>query len=162
MTKYLTAVSAVALLAGSAMAADSASTRVFADVTGTCTITSQSDQIDLTNTAPDTWENGEFTYQCNFVGSPTLTFTSANGGMINPDNGTDNVDYGIYLNDVDYGNTPSTSLKASESQGGYVFNNITTTTMANTDVSPIFKVGPLDSFDVAGTYEDVLTIDIAP
>jgi hypothetical protein len=151
------------MLSGAALAADSESTRIFAEVDNVCTITTQSDEIDLTNTAPDQWAPGEFTYQCNFVGSPTLTFASLNGGLLNPSNGTDLVDYGIYLNDAPAAQSPSGSLLASNSTGGgFSYSNITATTLPNQDVSPFFQVGPLDSFDVAGVYEDVLTISIAP
>lgn len=168
MRTFLTAAASAALLSGAALAADSAQTEVFADIEEVCTITTQSAQIDLTNAAPDTSVAGTFTYQCNFVGSPLLTFTSANGAMVNTENGGDTVEYGIYLNDAAPGGPPSTWLSSGDAQTGVSygpggdFGNITTTTLPNTDVSPFFAVGPLESFDVAGYYTDVLTITIAP
>jgi opacity protein-like surface antigen len=168
MKKLLMMTASAALLSGAALAASqSESTEVFANVTPTCEIISQEAAIDLTAVAPDTWSpDADFTYQCNFVGSPTLAFSSQNSGLVNPSNGTDYVDYGVYLNDVDYGNTPSTSQKASDLPKSYGpggdFGSITATLAPNTPVSPIFKVGPLGAFTVAGTYQDFLTITISP
>lgn len=161
MKRYL--VAAAALLAGPALAADSDSTRVFADIGAECVINAQSAEIDVSNAAPNTWVNGVFAYQCNFIGSPTLTFTSLNGALVNPDNGGDSVDYGIYLNDAPVSGTPSSALLASTATGGgVVFNNITTTLAANQEVTPFFAVGPVAALTVAGTYEDVLSIEISP
>lgn len=162
--KILGISTAAALLVGvSSAAEDGGSTYVFAFVDTHCIITNQSDEIDLTNTVPNTWAVGDFAYQCNFVGSPTLTFISANGGLINTANGGDEVDYGIYLNDTPAAQSPSGALRASNATGaGFSFGNITTTTVPNQDVTPFFQVGPLGPFAVAGLYEDVLTIEIAP
>lgn len=152
---------ALALIgAGSALAADSASVQITATQAQSCTINDggTSTALDL-GTTVDAPIAGTFSYQCNFVGSPTLTFTSASGGVTD---GSYTYDYGIYLNDTAPASPPSGWLQASAAQSGAVYNNITTTTAPNSAVTPYFSVGLSEAIDVAGSYADTLTIDIAP
>ena len=150
---------ALALIGAGAAMADSASVQITASQEETCTINaaSTSDSIELG--AVDEAVAGVFEYQCNFVGAPTLTFTSTNGGVTN---GSDTADYGIYLNDTAPSSAPSTWLQASAATGGVVFNNITATTAANTNTPTNFSVGLTEALPVAGDYSDTLTIDLVP
>jgi hypothetical protein len=152
---------AVALMgAGTALAADSASVQITATQAQSCTINDggTSSALDL-GTTVDAPIAGTFSYQCNFVGSPTLTFTSLSGGVTDA---TNTYDYGIYLNDAAPASPPSAWLQASASTGGVPFTGITSTTAPNTAVTPFFSVGLSEAIDVAGSYSDTLTIDIAP
>lgn len=161
MRKLLLSSAALALVgAGSALAADSASVQITATQAQSCTINDggTSSALDL-GTTVDAPIAGTFSYQCNFVGAPTLTFTSTSGGVTD---GSNTYDYGIYLNDAAPGSPPSTWLQASASTSGFPFTGITTTTAPNTAVTPYFSVGLSEEITVAGSYADTLTIDIAP
>jgi hypothetical protein len=151
---------ALALIGAGAAMADTASVEITATQEETCTINASSTSSSIALGAVDEAVAGVFEYQCNFVGSPTLTFTSTNGGV---SNGTDIADYGIYLNDTAPSSAPSTWLQASAATGsGAVYNNITSTTAANTNTPTNFSVGLTEALPVAGDYSDTLTIDLVP
>lgn len=167
MKTLMTAAVVTALLAGAALAAsDSGQTYIFASVPKACLITDQSSSINLTGKAVGQWTSGTFSYQCNFTGnSQVLTFQSTNGGIFNPDNGTDLVDYGIYLNDApnSFAVSDPAVLLASEAKPGPVpFFQIVDTTAANTNETAFFEVALAAPLTVAGTYSDTLAITIAP
>jgi len=159
MRRILLASAAVAFAgAGSALAGGSASIEINADNPQNCVVVASSATITLG--AFDTGVPGTFQYQCNFVGQPTLTFTSANGGVVTAENGGGSATYGIYLNDAAPGGPPSTWLQSNTTPQSYP--NITTSTPANTVISPVFQVGLTGALPVAGHYSDTLTIDIVP
>ena len=156
---FSTVAAVAALTSTSAFAAGSAQVAVNANLAKECKITASSSAITLTNDkAPVA---GNFEYSCNFVGSPTLTFKSANGGVKTDDNGGATADYGIYLNDTAYSNDTSNWLRASQAIGQN-YDGITTTVTANTPVAPKFAVALVDTLTIAGTYSDTLTITVAP
>ncbi len=166
MRRILLGAAAVLLSAGPALA-----TAVDADVTITselapdCHIVTYDDTIDLTTAAVNAWVYANFTYQCNYTGTPTLTFTSEHGGMLNDDDVVpDLIDYAIYLNNADGLASPASALQASNATGGTTYPPpiITTTVGPNTDKTPIFKVAKRSPGLIAGVYEDTLTIAIAP
>jgi len=162
MRKHLLVTTGLVLVgAGAALAADSASVQITATQLDSCQITSVSSSLDL-GSVVDTPVVGDFQYQCTFVGSPSLTFTSLNGGVHTDVAGGHTADYGIWLNDAAPGGPPSTWLQASAATGGATFGDITTTVAANTTVAPNFQVGLTQALPVGGTYVDTLTIDIAP
>jgi spore coat protein U-like protein len=162
MRKYLLITTGLALIgAGAALAADSGSVQITATQQDSCQIDSMSSSLDLGNVV-DTPVVGDFQYRCTFVGSPQLTFTSANGGVETSSNGGATADYGIYLNDAAPSSPPSTWLQASAATGGVTYTNITTTVAPNTTVAPSFQVGLTQPLTVSGTYTDTLTVDIAP
>jgi hypothetical protein len=158
MRTLVTSCAVLALIgAGSAMA-DSTSVEITATQEETCQINAgTSTTIALGDV--DEPIAGTFEYECNFVGSPHLTFTSANGGVTN---GSDVADYGIYLNDVAPASPPSAWLQASASTSGAEFDGITSTTAANTNTTTNFSVGLTEPLPVAGDYSDTLTIDLVP
>jgi len=164
MRTFLLAAAAVALTgASTALAAGpDANIALSAENPRECHITSYDSAIALTP-AVDTYVSGNFQYQCNFVGSPTLTFSSANGGLVN---GTYKSDYGIYLNDAAVSGVPSSWQQASTTPKSYGdggdYGAITGTTAPNTVTTPNFAVGLSQPLEVAGTYTDTLTISIAP
>jgi len=162
MRKLLLATSALALLgAGSALAAGSSQTQITATSQQTCQINAQSAVLDL-GSVVDVPVAGSFVYQCNFVGAPQFTFTSANGGVKTSENNGGLANYGIYLNDTAPSTAPSAWLQASATTGGAAFTGISTTTAPNAPVSPSFSVGLSQALPVAGAYSDTLTIAIAP
>lgn len=157
MRRILLATTAFAFSAGMAMAADSANVEITAENPAACEIVTASSSLNL-GTVVETYVPGDFTYQCNFVGSPTLTFTSLNGGVVN---GAYSSDYGIYLNDAPASGTPSVDwLQASGTPAVYF--GITSTVAPNTPTSPSFAVALTEPLEVAGLYSDTLTISIAP
>jgi hypothetical protein len=157
----LSTVAAIAAMTStSAFAAGSADVAINASLAPKCTISASSSALTLTSDkAPVA---GTFEYSCNFVGSPTMTFTSLNGGVATTENGTAKADYGIYLNDTAYTGDTSSWLKASQAATTQTYNGITTTVTPNTTVTPSFAVALLDTLTVAGTYSDTLTITVAP
>jgi len=157
--------STVALLAvgaaSSAFAADSAPIAISAELAQSCTINSgTSTNVVLDASAPSDGVPGTFNYQCNFTGSPTLKFTSANKGAQSTGPDATLVGYGIYLNDTPPSTPASSWQQASATPASYT--GITTTISPNTQVSPSFRLGLDAPLVVAGTYTDTLTIDIAP
>jgi spore coat protein U-like protein len=159
MRKFLSVATVLAAITASpALAADTASTQIDASLAPSCDITSQSSNLTLG--AVDEVVPGVFTYSCNFIGSPTLTFTSANGGVTTAENGGAQADYGVYLNDAAPSGAPSSWLQASATPQSYT--GITQSLAPNSSVSPSFAVGLSEALVVAGTYSDTLTITIAP
>ncbi len=124
-----------------------------------------SSNIDLSGTAVNVGVEGDFVYKCNFVGGNTIVnIKSANGGLLN---GSDLVNYGIFLNDQ----TPAALgapnpldwFRASNATGGGVpFPNIVVPAAANSAQTPHFLVGLRAPLTVAGTYTDTLTFTISP
>jgi len=154
--------STVALLAvgaaSSAFAADSAPIAISATLAQACKIdTGTTTSVVLL--ADGSVSNPTFTYECNFTGSPTLNFTSANKGVQSSGEGGLQP-YGIYLNDNPVTGTPSTWQQASATPQSYT--GITTTSAPNTPKSPNFALGLDSPLTVAGVYTDTLTIDITP
>jgi spore coat protein U-like protein len=149
------------LSSGGAMAAGSAAVLITATQPQLCQVNSFSPSLDLGN-AVNVPIVGSFVYQCNFTGSPTMKFTSLNGGVHTASDGGHTADYGIYLNDAAPSSAPSTWLQASTATGGVTYNGITSSTTAGTPVSPSFQVGLTQTLPVAGSYADTMTIDIAP
>jgi hypothetical protein len=149
----------LALIGAGTALADSASVAITATQEETCTINDATTSSALVLGAVDEPVVGTFEYECNFVGSPTLTFTSANGGVTN---GSETADYGIYLNDSPPSVPPSSWLQASTATSGAVYNNITSTTAPNTNTSTNFQVALTEALPVAGDYADTLTIDLVP
>lgn len=152
-----TAAALAALTAAPAFAADSVSTTINASLDPTCDITSHSPTLTLG--AVDEVVPGVFSYQCNFIGDPTFTFTSANGGVKTTENGEATATYGIYLNDAPVSGAPSTWLQSSATPVSY---SVSTSLTPNTTVSPNFAVALTQALTVAGSYSDTLTISIAP
>jgi len=158
MRRILLATAALAFGAGTAMAAGpDAEIAISADNPAECHITTYDALVDLTGVAVDSYVEPNFEYQCNFVGSPTLTFTSTNLGL---QNGAYNSDYGIYLNDLAISGSPSGWQQASDTPAPYT--GITTTVTPNVPVSPNFALGLSEALEVAGLYQDTLTISILP
>lgn len=160
MRRILLATAAFAFSAGMAMAADTADVEITAEQAPLCDITVISGSIALAGV--DVAVPGTLTYQCNFIGYPTFTFTSANGGVETTDNGGGIADYGIYVNDAAPGSPPSTWLQASAATSGAIYPAISFSAPANTPISPYFQVGLSEALPVAGSYSDILTVDIAP
>jgi hypothetical protein len=160
MRKILLATAALALGAGAAYAADSENVEITAEQAPLCDITNISSNIPLAGV--DVAVAGVLQYECNFVGSPTFTFTSANGGVATLENGGGVADYGIYVNDVAPGGPPSSWLQASAATTPQVYPGISFSAPANTTISPFFSVGLTQALPVAGSYSDTLTVDIAP
>ena len=157
---FSTVAAVAALTSTSAFAAGSAEVAINAELAKECKITASSSSITLTNNKVPV--AGQFEYSCNFTGSPTLTFASANGGVKTTSGDAAAADYGIYLNDTAYTNDTATWLKASEATTAQTFDDITTTDAPNTTKSPSFAVALLEDLTVAGTYSDTLTITVAP
>lgn len=160
MRRILLATAALALCAGSAMAAGSANVAITASQDPVCNITNISSGIPLAGV--DVAVAGTLQYKCNFVGSPTFTFTSLNGGVKTTDNGGGTADYGIYVNDIAPSSAPSTWLQASLAATPQVYPGISFSAPANATISPFFSVGLSTALPVAGSYSDTLTVDIAP
>jgi hypothetical protein len=159
----ITAAVAALVSAAPAFAGNTKATEVNASLPATCSIIEQS--ASLTLGAVGEAVPGSFQYTCNFIGSPALTFSSANGGVYNPENGKSTKKYGIYLNDAAPSVSPSSWLQSSATPQAYPSpdtGNITTSNPANVTVSPHFEVALTEALDVAGTYTDTLTISIAP
>lgn len=150
-----------AFSSSAAMASGSAAVLITATEAQSCQVNSFSPSLDLGN-AVNVAVPGSFVYQCNFAGSPTMKFTSLNGGVHTASDGGHTADYGIYLNDAAPASAPSTWLQASAATAGVTFNGITSSTTAGTPVSPSFQVGLTQVLPVAGSYSDTMTIDIAP
>lgn len=153
--------------AGSALAVDTASIPINAVNPPVCDIVASSPNITLLGV--DVPVAGNFQYTCNFIGDPTLTFQSANGGVKTLENGGGTANYGIWLNTLAPGVPPSGWLQASGATGGGVTylggalgSGITSSTAANSIVTPVFQVGLSTAMPVAGTYSDLLTITINP
>lgn len=162
MRKILLATVAFTVIGGgAAMAAGTAAVLITATQPQSCQVNSFSASLDLGN-AVDVAVPGSFVYQCNFVGSPTMKFTSLNGGVHTAADGGHTSDYGIYLNDTAPSSAPSTWQQASAATAGVTYNGITATTAAGTPVSPSFQVGLTQVLPVAGAYSDTMTIDITP
>lgn len=160
MRRILLATTALAFSAGMAMAADSADVEITAEQAPLCDITAISGSIPLAGV--DVAVAGVLEYQCNFEGYPTFTFTSANGGVMTTSNGGATVDYGIYVNDAAPGSPPSTWLQASTAVVPQVYPGISFSAPPNTTIAPYFQVGLSAPLPVAGSYSDILTVDIAP
>jgi hypothetical protein len=160
-TLMITAAAAAMFAASPAMASATSQTQVDATLAPACNILSSSASITLG--AKDEQKNGTFSYRCNFVGSPTITIKSDNGGVkYSGANGESLKDYGVYVNDTDASSVPSSWAQASSMTSGYDFTGISTSAPANTDITPFFHVGLSQDLDLAGTYNDVLTFTINP
>lgn len=157
MRKLLLATAALTLGAGVALA-DSVDILVTATNDSTCDITEAPASLNMTE-LNDYRVDSSLTYECNFTTSPTVTITSANGGVVN---GANNVDYGVYLNDVAPGSDPSAWQPASGLTGdGEEFDGITTAGGTGTPVTTNLSVALLGALPTSGLYEDTLTIDIS-
>jgi spore coat protein U-like protein len=160
MRRILLATAAFAFSAGMAMAADTANVEINAEQEPLCDITNISPSVSLAGV--EVGVAATLTYQCNFEGSPTFTFTSLNGGVYTTENGTALADYGIYVNDVAPGGLPSSWLQASTATTPQVFPGISFSAPPNTPINPYFSVGLTQPLPVAGVYTDTLTVSIAP
>jgi hypothetical protein len=165
MRRILLATTAFALSAGMAMAADDADVEITAEQEPLCQITAVSGSIPLG--AVNVGVQGTFEYTCNFEGAPHFIFSSANGGVYTSENGTATADYGIFLNDLTPAAsgypTPSTWLKASDANPvGAEFDGISISAPPNSNIATEFWVGLVEALPVAGSYSDLLTIEITP
>jgi hypothetical protein len=164
MRKLLITAAIAALASASpAFAANNKQTVITAELAPVCSILTQSPSLALG--AVGEAVNGDFSYTCNFVGSPALTFSSANQGVHTDENGGSTKAYAIYLNDAAPSVPPSAWLKSSATPQAYPDasnGNITTSNPANETVTPHFLVALSEALDVAGQYSDTLTISINP
>lgn len=115
-------------------------------------------------------DSGKIAYSCNYIGTPTVTITSANGGLT-PDskavaNGAALVPYQLVFGD---------RATANGAQGGMISGSFTqavssqtdalgwtSTAAANQAVNPTFAIYLTNPMTVAGSYSDTVTITIAP
>ena len=158
------------LIAGAALpafAGGSNGVQLSAAVDKVCVInTGTSTSINLTGVPVNTAVTGTFNYQCNFAGgNTTLRVKSSNGGI---KNGTHVADYGIFLHDQSpaaFGTpSPMDWLPASVTTVGLgvpLFNHVLPAA-PNTQYSPNFLIGLTQPANVAGLYQDTLTITINP
>ena len=153
-----TAVALAAMTSSAAFAAGSAEVAVNASLAPSCSIVSSSPSLTLVGTAA---VPGDFTYKCNFTGSPSVSFTSANGGVKSTGTDANTADYYIYLND-NAGTAGAGSARASTIGASNPFTDITKTTAPNTNTTPSFSLALVSPLTVAGTYQDTLTISVAP
>jgi spore coat protein U-like protein len=145
-----------------ALADDSSDVDVSAEVAQNCEVVEASGSLALA--AFNVPVQGTFKYTCNFVGHPTLTFTSASGvGVVTTENGGASLNYGIYLNDAPLSGgylLPTNWLQATGTPQSYP--SISTSNPANSIEQPYFYVGLTQVPTVAGSYTDTLIIDILP
>lgn len=157
----------VMAMVGPAMATP-ASVGFKATVAQDCQInTGTSSSIDLTGTDVNEAVEGDFEYQCNFIGPhiPLLRVKSLHGGV---KNGSHVAQYGIFLNDLTPGDanlplpTDWTQSGDADTGSGAPLSGAVEATAANVPQFPHFLVGLTEPLTVAGYYHDVLTITIIP
>ena len=144
----------------------SVSVQVNSTVGEVCTITSPNSAVTLTTV--DAQLPVVFTYRCNFIGAPTLSFQSQFGGIRGDAPGNPVLPYAIYLNDSAPAVPPSawqqsTTAQTPASYGPAGTNPaITSTVSPNVDRMPDFRVALREAMIIAGNYTDTLTVSIAP
>jgi spore coat protein U-like protein len=160
----ITAAIAAAAAATPALASNTTSTVVNAALAQSCTIDSVSPSLTLG--AVDAAVPGEFKYTCNFIGQPTVTIQSANGGVKTSDNGDATADYGVWVNDSAPSGAPSGWAQASALIGpGVSFgpdSGFLSSAAPNVQNSPYLSVALTTALPHAGNYTDTLTFTINP
>ena len=152
----LSTVAAIAALTStSAFAAGTASVNVSSTLAQSCSISTDGSTVTLTGT---TAASTPVTVTCNFTGTPTIAYTSANKGVKGGEGGELVVDYLI-----NYGGTPAPgNLLASIADGGpaatFNANPVTPNSPNVASLSFALVAAPT----VAGTYSDTLTLTVAP
>jgi hypothetical protein len=155
--RLIPAALSAALIAGSALAADSGSTLVFGNVLENCTVTAPPAST-VSVISLDIQPIGNFSYTCNFIGpSASIRFWSTNGGaLVNPDSGSETLPYrfnwqGLVTN-ADLTNTEITAAVVAVNPGA----------PANSVTTLAASIALDDTATVAGTFSDTIFISIAP
>lgn len=164
--KKILSISVLALAAAAAPAQAATDQQVVVNVDASlaqrCFFNSAVSNLTLSNTAKDT--NGLIKYECNFIGSPTVTVLSTNGGL-KPDtiaatNGATTVDYKIAFGNGVTTAASGTLASALTTAGAVTGTNATTA--SNTQTSATLALNLPTDLLYAGAYADVLTVTIAP
>lgn len=171
---FALSVLAVAAAAAPAVAApidgSTISVAVDASLAKACAFDSGNSTSSLTlgNDARDA--NGTVAYSCNYIGTPVVTITSANGALAPSDEsaewGAKPVDYQIVYGDRASQNSGSAGLFASQFVDGVssITDQLgwTSTSAPNETVSPTLSLYLTRPITIAGDYSDTLTFTIAP
>lgn len=155
MRKVLLASTALALMAGSAIAADSESTQVTATVSATCSLTDPDDVSFGTDPLVGAFDTSNFNFTCNFAGDGgegalQLSIDSANGGLANV-NDSEVRDYTVNYNST--GAVLASALPPSFPESS---------SAAGAANARAFVVTLAEALPVAGAYSDTLTVSIVP
>jgi hypothetical protein len=175
MMKKIFSLSVLALAAAAtpAFAADSTvQVTVDAELAKACAFDSGSSETSLTLSNDLRDANGSITYSCNYIGTPLVTLTSANGALA-PDEesvelGAVPVPYQIRFGDDAELNSGNIGLAASAFVGGIASDTDTSdggwthSTTPNEPVSPNLAIYLTNPIKIAGSYSDTLTCSIAP
>lgn len=167
--KKLLSISVLALAAAAApaQAAPSQSVEVTVDasLSNFCFFDTGNDSLTLSNTAPNA--STVISYECNFIGSPTLKVQSAFGGLA-PDleattNAGGTLDPVVYK--VAFGNSVTTAASGTDSDTittAAIVSGSNATTAANTATDATLALNLSNLLQYAGSYSDTLTVTIAP
>jgi hypothetical protein len=150
---------AASLLAGHAAAGSEAQVHISSTLVQVCSVTAPGPQtIDPASTGVQA--TGSVSYQCNFVGSPTLRLWSQNGGLLvspaAPQNGAvaQSRAYNFTFDGVALGQLTSTAATAAP--------NVRATVASNTAQFAATSIQLSTAAVVAGGYSDILFVDITP
>lgn len=165
--KKILSISILALAAAAAPAQAATDQQVTVNVDASlaqrCFFGTAVSSLTLSNTSKNA--TGVINYECNFIGSPTVTVLSTNGGL-KPDataafNGATTVDYKIaFGNSVTSAASGTNASTLTGTAAGVVGSNAVTT--SNTQTAATLALNLPTDLLYAGAYADVLTISIAP
>ncbi|MBB4613417.1 hypothetical protein [Novosphingobium taihuense] len=164
--KKILSLSILALVAAAAPAQAATDQQVTVNVDASlaqrCFFGTAVSNLTLSNTAPNT--TGTINYECNFIGSPTVTVASTNGGL-KPDataafNGATTVDYKIAFGNGVTSATSGTNASTLSTAASVVGTNAVTA--SNTQTAATLALNLPSNLLYAGAYADVLTFTIAP
>ena len=153
MKKFLIAATAAStMFAAPAFAQDSVDIELSGTLAKACGISAivngPFDVLDMTSTAVQGAES--VTVSCNYGGTASVAFESANGGSL--DSGSNSVDYTFFLSGSSLSGGVSLAAPA-------VVNNYPT---AGGNVSRSMSVQLASAATVAGTYTDTITATVTP
>lgn len=150
----MTSLAAAAALSISAVqAADTVQIPLTGELAKSCDISAflngPFDAIDMTDTAVQGAES--LTVNCNYGGSASVTFESANAGEMQ--SGTDAVPYQFILSGSPF--SGGVSLATAQTWNGFP-------TVANSNQTRSMSIQLDSTATVAGTYEDTITATVVP
>jgi spore coat protein U-like protein len=161
MKKLFTAAAFAAAMTGTPAFAEAEDLAITGLLEKACVISTLSNTVTLQNDSRTVTAN--LNYSCNFLGAPSVTLKSANGGVKTTENGGATQAYAVWLNDAASPTDYATWIQSGDMLAGVTSTSwVSGSTTPNTTMIPVIRFRLLNSLKVAGTYEDTVTVTIEP
>lgn len=155
MKKILVAAALAACMSAPAVASDTVNVPLSGTLNRACNISAFLDgpfnALNMTSTSPQGAES--LTVNCNYGGSASVTFTSANSGKLK--SGSNEVAYNFILSGSGSPFSGGVSLASPQTWAGFP-------AVANANQTRGMSVQLLAAATIAGTYTDVITATVTP